>query len=86
MTISMPLLAVGVTFDFHPWLLPQVPKKLQDLGLECFYQLVQEPKRLWKRYLFLNPYYVWLITLQMLELRNFDPTRVPPPQQEILYG
>ena len=67
-------------------MLTQVPKKLQDLGLECFYQLVQETKRLLKWYLFLNPYYVWVITLQMLELRNFDPTRVPPPQQEILYG
>ena len=84
--LSMPLLAVGAAFDFHAGLLPQAPKILQDLGLEWFYRLVQEPKRLWKRYLFLNPYYVWVITLQMLELRNFDPTRVPPPQQEILYG
>ncbi|MDY6806766.1 MAG: WecB/TagA/CpsF family glycosyltransferase [Cyanobacteriota bacterium] len=84
--LPMPLLAVGAAFDFHAGLLPQAPKKLQDLGLEWFYRLVQEPKRLWKRYLFLNPYYVGLITLQMLKLRQFDPTKVPQPQQEILYG
>lgn len=84
--LPMPLLAVGAAFDFHAGLLPQAPKKLQDLGLEWFYRLVQEPKRLWKRYLFLNPYYVWLISLQMLKLRKFDPKKVPPPQQEILYG
>ena len=84
--LPMPLLAVGAAFDFHAGLLPQAPKKLQDLGLEWFYRLVQEPKRLWKRYLFLNPYYVGLITLQMLKLRQFDPTKVPQPQQEVLYG
>lgn len=84
--LSMPLLAVGAAFDFHAGLLPQAPKKLQDLGLEWFYRLVQEPKRLWKRYLFLNPYYLWLISLQILKLRKFDPTKLPPPQQEILYG
>lgn len=84
--LSMPLLAVGAAFDFHAGLLPQAPKKLQDSGLEWFYRLVQEPKRLWKRYLFLNPYYVWLISLQILKLRKFDPTKVPKPQQEILYG
>ena len=84
--LPMPLLAVGAAFDFHAGLLPQAPKKLQDLGLEWFYRLVQEPKRLWKRYLFLNPYYVGLISLQMLKLRKFDPKKVPPPQQEILYG
>ena len=84
--LSMPLLAVGAAFDFHAGFLSQAPKKMQALGLEWFYRLIQEPKRLWQRYLLLGPYYIWLIILQMLKLRQFDPTNLPSPQQEILYG
>lgn len=84
--LSMPLLAVGAAFDFHAGLLPQAPPSLQAVGLEWLYRLIQEPKRLWKRYVFLNPYYVWLLSLQILRLRKFDPDSATPPEQELRYG
>lgn len=84
--LSMPLLAVGAAFDFHAGLLPQAPKYLQNIGMEWFYRLVQEPRRLWKRYVLLNPHYLWLLSLQLLKLRNFDPETTIPPQQEMRYG
>jgi len=84
--LSMPLLAVGAAFDFHAGLLPQAPKTLQNLGLEWLFRLVQEPKRLWKRYVLLNPHYVWLLSQQMLGLRRFDPAATHPPSEEIRYG
>lgn len=85
-SLCMPLLAVGAAFDFHAGLLPQAPPSLQAVGLEWLYRLIQEPKRLWKRYVFLNPYYVWLLSLQILGWRKFDPESTTPPQQELRYG
>lgn len=84
--LSMPLLAVGAAFDFHAGLLAQAPKYMQDMGLEWFFRLTKEPKRLWKRYVLLNPHYVWLLSQQMAGLRRFDPETARAPQGEILYG
>jgi exopolysaccharide biosynthesis WecB/TagA/CpsF family protein len=84
--LSMPTLAVGAAFDFHAGNLSQAPTLLQKLGLEWFYRLMQEPTRLWKRYVFLNPLYVSLFTLQFLKIVYFDPARVTPPNQEMRFG
>lgn len=72
--LNMPILAVGAAFDFFAGNLPQAPKILQDLSLEWLYRLIQEPKRLWRRYLVLNPIYVWNILLQYTKLKRFTPT------------
>ncbi|MGB0561359.1 MAG: WecB/TagA/CpsF family glycosyltransferase [Spirulinaceae cyanobacterium] len=84
--LSMPLLAVGAAFDFHAGLLPQAPKPMQDLGLEWLFRLIQEPKRLWKRYVLLNPHYLWLLSLQMLGFKPFDPKTAIAPTEELRYG
>ncbi|MBE9116814.1 WecB/TagA/CpsF family glycosyltransferase [Lusitaniella coriacea LEGE 07157] len=84
--LSMPLLAVGAAFDFHAGLLPQAPKTMQNLGLEWLFRLIQEPQRLWKRYVLLNPHYVWLLSQQMLGFRKFSPATAQPPAQELRYG
>ncbi|MEQ8790493.1 MAG: WecB/TagA/CpsF family glycosyltransferase [Pirellulaceae bacterium] len=84
--LSMPLIAVGAAFAFHAGRLPQAPDYLQRRGLEWFYRLVQEPNRLWRRYLLLNPLYLSLLSLQLTGLRQFDPHRTLPPDEEILYG
>ena len=68
-SLSMPILAVGAAFDFHAGTLPQAPPGMQRAGLEWLFRLVQEPKRLWRRYLILNPVYLWNIALQRLSLR-----------------
>jgi exopolysaccharide biosynthesis WecB/TagA/CpsF family protein len=84
--LSMPLLAVGAAFAFHAGMLPQAPAFLQRRGLEWAYRLAQEPRRLWKRYLFLNPLYLTLLLVQRLRLRRFDPTNCRAPVGELLYG
>lgn len=66
--LSMPILAVGAAFDFHAGTLGQAPGWMQDRGLEWLYRLSQEPKRLWKRYLKLNPAYLARVFLQKLGL------------------
>ena len=52
------LIGVGAAFDFHAGLIPQAPDALQRLGLEWAFRLVQEPRRLWRRYLRYNPRFV----------------------------
>ena len=85
-SIRMPVLAVGAAFNFHAGELEQAPPFMQRLGLEWFFRLTREPKRLWQRYLILNPYYVSLVGLQMLGLKKFDPNATEMPTEEILYG
>jgi N-acetylglucosaminyldiphosphoundecaprenol N-acetyl-beta-D-mannosaminyltransferase len=57
--LTAPLLVgVGAAFDFHAGLVPQSPALLQRWGLEWLFRLVQEPRRLWRRYLRYNPRFV----------------------------
>jgi N-acetylglucosaminyldiphosphoundecaprenol N-acetyl-beta-D-mannosaminyltransferase len=71
--LNMPILAVGAAFDFFAGNLRQAPKLMQDYSLEWLYRLIQEPKRLWRRFLILNPMYVWNILLQYTGLKRFTP-------------
>ncbi|MEM7593417.1 MAG: WecB/TagA/CpsF family glycosyltransferase [Cyanobacteria bacterium P01_A01_bin.83] len=80
--LNIPILAVGAAFDFHAGTLPQAPKWMQDAGLEWLFRLIQEPTRLWQRYVILNPLYVWNIFKQYLGLQKFVPT-MPDGQEKI---
>jgi len=52
------LVGVGAAFDFHAGLVPQAPPWMQSAGLEWLFRLVQEPRRLWRRYARYNPRFV----------------------------
>lgn len=84
--VGIPMLAIGAAFAFHADSLPQAPPWMQQRGLEWLYRLIQEPTRLWKRYLLLNPLYASLLTLQLTKLRTPDPNGTSPPASEIMYG
>lgn len=60
------MLGVGASFDFYAGNVKESPEWLGRLGLEWLYRLTQEPKRLWKRYLILNPRFMWLVLRQLL--------------------
>lgn len=60
------LIGVGAAFDFHAGIKKQAPRWMQRNGLEWFFRLLMEPRRLWRRYLINNPSFVWLALLQML--------------------
>jgi exopolysaccharide biosynthesis WecB/TagA/CpsF family protein len=45
---------VGAAFDFHAGVMPMAPGWMQRRGLEWAFRLVQEPRRLWRRYLVTN--------------------------------
>ena len=83
--LSLPIVAVGGAFGVLAGRVPQAPEWMQDRGLEWFFRLWSEPRRLWRRYLLLNPAYTLLVALQALGLHKFtiDGDR---PTTEALYG
>ena len=85
-TLSMPVLAVGAAFDFHSGMLSQAPSWMQHRGLEWLYRLKCEPRRLWKRYLLLNPIYVCLVMAQAIGLWTLDPATGRHPHEEMRNG
>ena len=66
------LIGVGAAFDFHAGRLKQAPVWMQENGLEWFYRLVHEPKRLWRRYLVNGPIFVWNVGLELAGLKKFN--------------
>jgi N-acetylglucosaminyldiphosphoundecaprenol N-acetyl-beta-D-mannosaminyltransferase len=64
------MLGVGAAFDFHAGDLPQAPALVQRAGMEWFFRLVQEPRRLWRRYLYHNPRFVALALGQLIRDRK----------------
>lgn len=58
--IAAPVLAgVGAAFDFNAGLKKQAPKWMQAAGMEWFFRMVTEPRRLAKRYLRNNPLFLY---------------------------
>lgn len=84
--LSMPALAVGAAFNFHAGELARAPEFMQRNGLEWLFRLAHEPKRLWRRYVLLNPLYLTYLALQKTRLRSFDPQDAEQPTTELSYG
>ncbi|MDA0350818.1 MAG: WecB/TagA/CpsF family glycosyltransferase [Chloroflexi bacterium] len=55
------VLAVGAAFDYNAGLLRKAPGWMQRSGLQWFFRLVTEPRRLWKRYTVSNARFLWLL-------------------------
>jgi len=49
------MVGVGAAFDMHTGQVRQAPRWMQRTGLEWLFRLLQEPRRLWRRYLRNNP-------------------------------
>lgn len=64
--IDASMMAVGAAFDYHAGKLVRAPQWMQKYGLEWFYRFLQEPRRLWKRYLVTNSIFVYRIAKQKL--------------------
>lgn len=84
--LRMPVFTIGAAFQFHAGLLPQAPAWMQNAGLEWLFRLTKEPRRLWWRYFYYNPYYLWLLACQWLKLKTLDPDDALSPTERILYG
>jgi len=61
---------VGAAFDFHAGLLPMAPAWMQRRGLEWLYRLIQEPRRLWRRYMVTNTVFLAKLAVAMCRRRR----------------
>lgn len=59
-------MGVGGSFDIVAGLTKRAPKWAQDMGLEWFFRFLNEPGRLWKRYLFTNLGFISLVMREKL--------------------
>jgi hypothetical protein len=50
---------------------------MREHGLECLFRLLQEPRRLWRRYLIDGALFVVYLGLDSLGLKSFDAGRAP---------
>ncbi|MBS0661457.1 MAG: WecB/TagA/CpsF family glycosyltransferase [Verrucomicrobia bacterium] len=82
--LGMPILAVGAAFDFLAGNLSMAPAWMQARGLEWLYRLLVEPRRLWRRYLILNPRYAWRCARQLLG--KAYPVKAPAPGEPKRFG
>jgi N-acetylglucosaminyldiphosphoundecaprenol N-acetyl-beta-D-mannosaminyltransferase len=82
--LPMPVLAVGAAFAFIGGELARAPEFMQRNGLEWLFRLVQEPRRLWRRYLLLNPYYLFLLAGQFVGMQF--STAGSKPVSDLRYG
>ena len=53
------MVGVGAGFDYFADNIKRAPQWMQKCGLEWFYRLIQDPKRLFKRYLVTNSKFIW---------------------------
>jgi N-acetylglucosaminyldiphosphoundecaprenol N-acetyl-beta-D-mannosaminyltransferase len=66
------MLGVGAAFDIHTGRIQESPEWLKATGMQWFHRLCQEPRRLWKRYLYNNPRFILRITSQLLGFRKYE--------------
>ena len=68
--IGRPMVCVGAAFDFHAGTKRQAPAWMQDHALEWLFRLVQEPRRLFRRYAVTNTIFVWALVRQWAGMTN----------------
>jgi N-acetylglucosaminyldiphosphoundecaprenol N-acetyl-beta-D-mannosaminyltransferase len=68
--VNAAMMAVGAAFDFYAGTVKQAPKWIQDFGLEWLFRFIQEPRRLWRRYLFTNSTFIYLFLKHKLFVRK----------------
>ena len=68
--VDAAMLAVGAAFDYHAGKLSRAPMWVQRAGLEWAFRLVQEPRRLWRRYLVTNSRFVYELARSKLAPRR----------------
>lgn len=70
--LQVPLLAgVGAAFDYHTGRIRDCPAWIKRAGLQWVHRTMQDPGRLWARYLRSNPAFLWHIASQIAGIRDY---------------
>jgi N-acetylglucosaminyldiphosphoundecaprenol N-acetyl-beta-D-mannosaminyltransferase len=71
------IMGVGGSFDVLAGFIKRAPPWMQALGLEWFWRLLMEPRKLWKRYLTTNSEFIWLAGREIVARRLGRPPATP---------
>ncbi len=63
------MIGLGGAFEVFADLKSRAPQWMQDHSIEWLYRLIQDPKRLWKRYFVTNTLFVGLLFMQFIKVR-----------------
>jgi N-acetylglucosaminyldiphosphoundecaprenol N-acetyl-beta-D-mannosaminyltransferase len=63
------MVGVGAAFDYHAGASRRAPLWMQRNGLEWLHRLASEPRRLWRRYLVTNAFFVWYAAEQLFRAK-----------------
>lgn len=69
------LMGVGGTFDFLSGRVRRAPGWMQRAGLEWFWRLMLEPRRLWRRYLWEDLGFIKILLHELVTTRPPTPSR-----------
>lgn len=64
---------VGGSFDVYSGKVKRAPLSWQRYGMEWLYRLLQEPGRMWKRYLVTNSLFCWLVVRELFRGKESTP-------------
>jgi N-acetylglucosaminyldiphosphoundecaprenol N-acetyl-beta-D-mannosaminyltransferase len=64
-------MGVGGLFDFYSGRIPRAPVWMREIGLEWAFRLLQEPGRMWRRYVIGNPLFLYRVWRQMQQPERF---------------
>jgi len=72
-TMEVPFcMGVGGSFDIVAGRTKRAPLWVQNYGLEWLYRLLQEPRRMWKRYATTNPVFIWMVIKEFFKRKRHD--------------
>lgn len=69
--INSCMIGFGGALEVYADLKNRAPQWMQNYSLEWLYRLIQDPKRLWKRYLVTNSLFIGLLFVQFVKVRVF---------------
>ena len=79
--LQVPLImGVGGSFDVLAGFIKRAPRWTQAIGLEWFWRLLMETRKLWRRYLTTNSEFIWLAGKEILARRLGRPVTTRSPE------
>ncbi|GIU17417.1 hypothetical protein TUM4261_37000 [Shewanella sp. c952] len=67
-------IGVGGLFDFYSNRIKRAPSWLRQIGMEWTYRLLQEPSRMWQRYIVGNPIFIYRVWRENRQLKKVKTT------------
>src|SRR5690606_23045781 len=64
------IMGVGGSFDVVSGKVKRAPLWMQSCGLEWLFRTFQEPRRMWKRYLYTNTSFIYLVTMEKFKKKR----------------